>query len=122
MAYSTTQTEACYKIREGESGTVVTRWYRNVERNQDGNPTGKVVFEGLCGEDPAEGYCKLCMYHDTDGSGNLTLEYHCDGEHCDGGECTLQYSMDGQEYHDVTADQPPPESSCYFRCRCNGAG
>lgn len=119
MAYSTTQREARYKIREGQEGTIITRWYRNVERDNEGNPTGVVVFEGLCEEDNGEGRCKLVMVPGTDGDSTLVLKYTCKSVNCDAeGGCVLQYSWDDDEYFDVTADEPPPEQNCYFRCRC----
>ena len=127
MGYITTQKRACFKIQDRPEGTVIESWKRTVERDADGNPTGVVSFEANCTTDAEKGRCELEWKMSTSDDGSLTLTYLCTDVNClgesEGGTgCILQYSSDGIEYFDVTADEPPASEDCYFRCKCSSGG
>src|SRR5688572_3410280 len=84
MTYSTIIREAKFKIGETVDGPIITQWYRTVERDEGGNPTGVVLFEATCEEDTGEGRCELCWKTGVSPDGELILYYYCDDVNCVG--------------------------------------
>ena len=122
MSYSTTQREACYKIKEGQTGRSIYKWFRSVQVGEDGTPD-IVTFEAFCKDEPDEQRCDLVWDSDVSEDGKLVQNYSCSNVSCDSTDgCTLQYSRDDEEWFDVTADEPPATEDCYFRCRCSSDG
>ena len=122
MAYSNTVREARYRLSEGQQGAIITKWYRDVELDGDGQPTGVIVFEAFLQDDTGQPRCDLVWKSEVTADGELRQVYTCDGISCDGPEgCILQYSLNDEVYLDITEDQQPKiDESCYFRCRCSG--
>jgi hypothetical protein len=137
MTYSTPVMEARFKIGEEIDGTIITSWFRTVERDGGGTPTGIVDFAAVCEEDTGQGRCDLCWKTGANVDGQLILYYHCVDVNCIGAEgkakakskgkgknketensCVLQYSRDGETYYDVTPEEPAADMDCYFRCNC----
>jgi hypothetical protein len=121
MTYSNAMREARYRIKERQQGNIITKWYRNVEVDDSGRPTGVITFEAFTEDDPGAGRCDLVWKSQVNADGELVQVYTCASAKCEGSDCVLQYSLDDKDWLDVTeAQQPPAGKNCYFRCRCGG--
>jgi len=119
MTYSTTQGEARFCIQSGQQGDIITKWFREVTEDQNGDPHIS-MFKAYCEADTGQPRCDLVWTSEVSQDGKLIQNYTCAPASCQNG-CVLQFSLDDKTWTDVTEqDQPSPTKDCYFRCRCDG--